>query len=269
MGENQKTPKQQTGSNEELLRKIKVLEEALESIDKSQKQKSLISFIGFMLVLLGLIIFFVNLKSFAASKLNDNDFQDELIAIVQSDLKEVMHTNPNVTIMQQDLKKEVLPYVAKQIIKRFKQELPKFKFTGEKFSIELKSYLDHDVKAQLIKALTESLVDVEGVLKEEYPNMPPEELEKVIAEARHVFVLKITDIIEKKIAYVSDDLASLKASINNFKNCEEYTMHDASNPHTLHAVKIEMVEAMLELVIYQLNEEKGQRPVEPLTGGAK
>ena len=211
----------------------------------------------------------MNLKSFVSNKLSTDEFQAELLAVVRSDMKDLVHTNPNVTIMQQDFKEKVLPYVAKQVLARFKQDLPKFKSEGENFADELQEYLENDVKDRLIKALSESLVEVEGVLKEEYPQMSADELQRILDEARHVFVIRITDIIEKKITYISDDLNSLKASIDNFKNCKEYTMHDASNPHTVHAVKVEMVEAMLELVIYQLNEEKGQLPVEPLKGGAK
>jgi len=72
------------------------------------------------------------------------------------------------------------------------------------------------------------------------------------------------------VDYISKDLGSLKASIEEFKNCEEYKAHDPTNPDTAHHVKVQMVESMLELVIYQLNEQKGKFPAEPLiSGGAK
>lgn len=256
-------------SNGELLKKIKLLEDALDSMEQSRKQKNMISLIGLVLVLLGLVLFFINLKKFAAEKFNDNAFREELLTTVRNDLKDLASSNPNITLMRQDLKEKVLPYVSKQILERFKQDIPKFKAAGEDFAGELKVYLNTDVKNRLIKALTESLVDIEGVLKEEYPTMKPEELHKIILEAKDIFVLRISEAIDRKLEYISDDLGSLKASVDKFKECEEYKLHDPQNPDTAHHVKIQMVEAMLELVIYQLNEQKGRSSVEPLTGGTK
>jgi len=270
MSEEKKQPETDAGSSDELLKKIRVLEKALDSIEESRKKKSMISIIGLILVLLGLLLFFVNLKSFAAKKLNDAEFQNELITILRNDLKDMLKENSNITLMQQDFKEKVLPYVSQQILDRFKKDVPKFQEVGENFADELKTYLNNDVKEKLIKALSESLVEVEATLKEKYPTMKIEDLHKIIKDARHVFIIRITDIIEKKLDYISKDLGSLKSSVDNFKNCEEYKQYDAKNPNTAHKVKIEMVEAMLELIIYQLNDEKGQRSVEPLTlGGAK
>jgi len=270
MSEEKKQPETDADSHDKLLSKIKVLEDALDSIEQSRKKKNMISLIGLILVLLGLILFFINLKSFAAMKLNDSNFQNELMTIIRNDLKDMAKNNPNITLMQQDFKEKVLPYVSQQILNKFKEDVPKFQEVGENFADELKDYLNNDVKDKLIKALSESLVEVEAVLKEKYPTMKVDKLHKIINEARHIFVIRITNVIEKKLEYISKDLTSLKRSIENFKACEEYKIHDAKNPNTAHHVKIQMVESMLELIIYQLNDEKGQRIVEPLTaGGAK
>ena len=269
MSEETKIPEAATDSNDELLKKIQDLEQALDHMEQARKQKSMVSIIGLILVLLGLVLFFINLKDFASTKFSDDNFRNELMTIVRKDLKEIANTNPNVTLMQQDIKEKVLPYVSKQIFERFKQDIPEFQKVGENFTEELKSYLNKDVKDKLIKALAESLAEVEGVLKEKYPTMKADELQKILDEARQVFVIKITDVIEKKLDYISKDLGSLKNSIDRFKECEEYKQHDPANPDTVHAVKVEMVEAMLELVIYQLNSQKGQLTVEPLKGGVK
>jgi predicted hydrocarbon binding protein len=267
MSEEKKQPETDANGNDVLLKKIEVLEKALNSIEDSRKKRNMVSLIGLILLLLALVLFFINLKNFASEKLNDAKFQNELITTLRNDLKDMLNENPNITLMQQDFKEKVLPYVSKQILERFKEDVPKFQEAGENFADELKVYLNNDVKDKLIKALTESLVEVESVLKEKYPTMKVEELHKIINEARHIFIIRITRIIEKKLDYISKDLASLKTSIENFKNCKEYQKHDPLNPHTIHNVKIEMVESMLELIIYQLNDEKAQRPVESLTAG--
>ena len=269
MNDEKKQPEANSGGKDELLGKIKVLEESLEKIEQSRKQKSMISLIGLVLVLLGIVLFFMNLKSFAEQKFTDEAFRNKLMETLRSDMKEIAEKNPNITLMQQDFQEKVLPYVSKQIINRFKEDVPKFQKEGENFASELEHYLNEEVKEKLVKALSESLVEVEGVLKQKYPKMTTEELQKILDKARSIFIIKITDVIEKKLEYISKDLGTLKGSIERFKSCEEYKAHDSKNPHTVHNVKIQMVESMLELVIYQLNEQKGGRPVEPLIGGAK
>ncbi len=133
MNDEKKQPEANSGGKDELLGKIKVLEESLEKIEQSRKQKSMISLIGLVLVLLGIVLFFMNLKSFAEQKFTDEAFRNKLMETLRSDMKEIAEKNPNITLMQQDFQEKVLPYVSKQIINRFKEDVPKFQKEGENF----------------------------------------------------------------------------------------------------------------------------------------
>ena len=272
MSDEKNKPEVSSGGQDELLGKIKVLEEALESIEQSRKQKTMISLIGLILVLLGIFLFFLNLKSFAVKTFADEANQKELILKMYDKVVAIGKHNDNLKFMKKEFREDILPYVSQQIIAKFKEDAPKFKKEGKEFAVELENYLNEDVKEKLVKALSESLVEVEVVLKEKYPNITPDELTKVLDEARRVFVVRITEIIQKKLDYISKDLGSLKDSIDEFKNCPEYKAHDPRNPETNNHVKIQMVEAMLELVLCKLRE---QGEIEPfilspgVTGGVK
>ena len=265
--EKKKQPDSTAGEKEILLKKLQHLEQALDKIEQSRKQKNLISFIGLIMVLLGLLLFFMNLKSYASSKLSDNAFREELISIARQDLKEIASTNEHAAGMRDDVQNIILPYVSEKIIERFKEDAPHLRKTGENFAGEMKDYLNNDVKEKLIKALSESLAEVSGVLEEKYPKMTPEQLKKLLDETHRIFIIRITDIVDTKIGYISDDLGALKSSVDNFKNCKEYKKHDPTNQNTAEYVKKQMVEAMLELIIYHLNEQKGALPVEKSVGG--
>ena len=272
MSDEKKKPEADSGGQDELLGKIKVLEEALESIEQSRKQKSMISLIGLILVILGIILFFLNLKSFAEKTFSDEANQKELMNKMYDNVLEIGKNNVNLKFMEKEFREDILPYVSQQIIDKFKQDAPKFQKEGENFAVEMENYLNDDVKEKLIKALSESLLEVEVVLNEKYPKMTPDELRIVLDEARRIFIIRITGMIEEKLDYISKDLGSLKKSVDQFKNCPEYKAHDPKNPETNNYVKIKMVEAMLELVLCKLRE---QGEIEPfhlspgVTGGVK
>ena len=269
MSVEKRKPEENTGNSEELLKKIQQLEEMIIGIEQSRKKKGMVSMIGLILVILGILLFFVNLKSFAANKLSDDSFKEELATILRKDLQELAQNDPDILQLRKDMQKEVIPYVAKEIIKRFKKDMPHFQKKGEDFAAELKGYLEKDIKQRVVRALSESMVEVEKIMKEKYPNITVEQLHKLLKDAKLIFIHEISNAIEKKMAGIYDDIDLLKSSVYKFKECSEYKQLDPQNPETSHKVKVEMVEAMLELVVYHLDEQKGKLPAEPLTGGVK
>jgi hypothetical protein len=136
---------------------------------------------------------------------------------------------------------------------------------------ELKAYLEKDVKAKLAASISEAMLEVEESLRDKYPNLSSKDIDKTLKSAQATFILELTEMLDRKLAGFSGDLEELRAGVDGFKECEEYKRLDPDNEHTLHAVKNQMVEAMLELVIYHINPRKGQEKVAPMTmqGGVK
>ena len=247
---------------------LKSLEDHLEAIEQAKKQRNLVSIVGLLLIILAIALFVMNLSNFVREKSNDEAFQKELLTKLGADLKEVQK-NPDLQAMMNDIRSEVLPLLAKEIVERFKKDAPKFQAKGENFAKEMQDYLENDVKNKLIRSLSTSLIDVEGIIKERYPDISVDDLKKVLDSAQAEFIIQITDVIEERIDSVRLDIEDLKASVAKFKECEEYKDLDPKNPDTLNHVKLQMVESMLELVIYQINPQKGQVRVVDTLGGAK
>lgn len=269
MADSKKKPEQkEPGDQQELVAKLKVLEESLDAIEQAKKQRNLVSIVGLLLIILAIALFVMNISNFAKEKAKDSDFHKELLTKLSADMKEV-GDNPNLQAILADLKGEIIPHLAKQIVERFKKDAPKFQEKGEDVAKNLKHYLETDVKEKLADSLSKSLIDVESILKEKYPNIKPEDLKKIIDSAQAIFVIEITNIIEAKLDSISVEMGALKHSVNKFKDCEEYKQLDPQNPDTLSHVKLQMVESMLELVIYQINSQKGKLRVTDTVGGAK
>ncbi len=255
--------------NEALMQKLRTLNEHLEAIERSKKQRNLVSVVGLLLIILAIAFFIMNVTNFAKELSHDSDYHKELLTTLGKDLREVKDTNPHLKGMLVDLKSEIIPYLSDKIVERFKEEVPQFKSKGGDFVKDMEQYLENDVKSKLVKSLAKSLVDVEGVLKEKYPDISPDDIEKVLNSARATFVIEITNIIETRIDSIRLELDGLKESVSKFKDCDEYKELDHTNPNTMDYVKLQMVESMLELVIYQINPHKGRTIVGAVPGGVR
>jgi hypothetical protein len=269
MADTKKGPdKQDSGNEQKLIGKLNALEESLEAIEQSKKQRNLVSIVGLLLIILAISLFAMNISNFAKEKATDSNFHKELLTKLAEDMKEVS-ANPNLQAIMNDIKGEILPNLSKEILERFKKDAPKFQEKGEDLAKNIQDYLEKDVKQKLVKSLTKALLDVEGILKEKYPEISSKDLKKILDAAQATFIIEITNVIESKLDSVNLEIGALKQSINKFQECAEYKKLDPQHPDTLKHVKLQMVESMLELVIYQINTQKGESCVADSAGGVK
>lgn len=248
--------------------RIKALDGDLDAIEQSKKQRSLVGLVGVVLIILGMALFLMNISSFFKQKARDKEFHAELLEKIGHDMLEVQN-NPNLQALLEDLRNKILPDMADAIVERFKESAPDFQEKGQDIAGSLQDYLENDVKEKFTMSLAHSLLDVEGILKEKFPDISPDDIARVLDSAQRTFIEEVTNVIEERLDSVRIEIELLKESIAKFKDCEEFKKLDHTNPDTLAYAKLQMVEAMLELVIYQINEEKGNLRVVELPGGAK
>ncbi len=248
------------GGGEDMLSRLGRLEACLAEIERTRRQRSLISIGGLVLVLLGIALFAANLWGFGM-KLMEPESQTQIMAKVQEDMIDLLQNDATIKQLTRDLQEDVVPYVVEQVTNRFKEELPEFRQQGEDVLLGLQGYLEKDVKEKLGEALADILAEVEQKLLAKYPQVTPEELQTVIENAQAVFIEEVTTLIERKLDVVADDLGALKESVDNFKDTPEYQqlLEDirVDKDGAVNKAQIAMIEHMLELVIYHINPERG------------
>ena len=254
--------------NAVLIKRLNSLEQDLAVISSAKKQKTIFSLIGAALVLIALVMFLMNISNFFKEKVNSQEFRSQILKQGVADMKD-LKGNPHLQNIIHDIKSDVLPALAKEVIKRFKEEVPAFKAQGDDFLKELKHYLENDVKKRMEKSLLEYLVKVEGTLKTHYPDLSTDDLNKIIESSQAVFIIELDKVIQSKLDIVQDDLLVLKASKERFKLCPEYTALDEDNPHSIAYAKQQLIVSMLELVIYHIDPERGKIPYLEVAGGVK
>ncbi|MFZ2657511.1 MAG: hypothetical protein WAX69_21430, partial [Victivallales bacterium] len=180
------------------------------------------------------------------------------------DLQELM-TDPDVKKIEESLIKQVFPEITNQLIAKFKQELPSFKNKGQKVFNNLQAYMEGYMKDELEKALAESLAELEKEIHTTYPKVSTDKMEKVLKAAEGVFIEHITSAMEKRIQMVFDDFEKMEKTIDKFSELDDMKQLDKMETND---IKLALIESLLELGIYEINPERGNKAA-VVQGGAK
>jgi hypothetical protein len=245
---------------DEILNRLQSIEEDIKRIEQSKKRRTFISLGGAVLILIILALFGWNLYQFGQNAMSP-EVKKEFLAEVSEDLVEIARDNPDVKRAVKDLRDDVLPHVIEQITKRFRENMPQFQREQEKVVVNLRHYLEHDVKDKLAASLARLKEVLEQEMLKKYPEVNPDEMKPILQKIMDIFIVETNAIIEKRLynAYLS--LGELSETVNQFGRLEETKKFD---PKNLDYVKLQMIEAMLELAIYHINPARGDAPA----GGA-
>ncbi|MFA6567713.1 MAG: hypothetical protein WCS96_05825 [Victivallales bacterium] len=255
-----------TNGEDDLLSSVSRLEADLQEIEKARKQQALIIRVGVILILFAILFFAWNIWNFSKSLMRSENL-DQFGQKFSSDMQDLAK-DPEVRRIQESLVKQVIPDITNQIIERFKKDLPNFRKKGEKILANLQVYVEGYLKEELEKALAESVAQLERELHAAYPKISVDKLEKVMKSAETTFIEQITNAVEKRIEMIYEDLDKAEKTLDKFSSPGDTERLSKQNPDE---IKLELIESLLELGIYEINPAKGNMPatVAQAQGGAK
>lgn len=255
-----------TNGEDDILASVSRLETDLQEIEKARKQQALIVRVGVLLILLAILLFAWNMWNFSKS-LMKSDNLDQLGQKFSRDMQDLAK-EPEVRKMQENLIKQVIPDITNQIIERIKKDIPNFRKKGERVVANLQVYVQGYLKDELEKALAESVLQLEKELHAKYPKISAEKLEKIVKGAEATFIEQITNAVEKRIEMIYEDLDKTEKTLGKFSSLDDMKKLSKQSPDE---IKLGLVEALLELGIYEINPVKGNLPatVSSTKGGVK
>jgi len=253
-----------TNGEDELLASVSRLEADLQEIEKARKQQALIVRVGVLLILIAILLFAWNMWNFSKSLMKSENL-DQLGQRFSRDMQDLAR-DPEVRRIEENLMKQVIPDTTNQIIERFKKDIPNFRKKGEKVLANLQVYVQGYLKEELEKALAESVVQLEKELHTSYPKISVDKLEKVMKSAEATFIEQITNAVEKRIEMVYEDLDKMEKTLDKFSSLDDMK---ALSKKSQDEVKLGLIEALLELGIYEINPVKGNMPATVAQGGVK
>ncbi len=240
--------------------RIGQLEEKLKLIEVLRKKQRNFSLVGVLLLLSLLLLFVFRLYSHVnttyVEPLNDETrraaFLQELAR--QTNAEKIVKQEVETFVKQ--LSEEVVPELMKQLTHEFTAARPEIEKAACDMGERLNKYILTDVQEQLAESLIQALEDLEQEIKTVLPEFSVEELQKHMDEAKALFIEKLTDLIEERIARVSASMESLKSTVTQ----RAKTGEDA--PYSLEAAQTELLEALVDLLVYELKPELGEEMAE-------
>jgi len=253
-----------TNGEDELLATVSRLEADLQEIEKARKQQALIGRVGVVLILFAILLFAWNIWNFSKSLMKSENL-DQLGQRFSRDIQDLAN-EPEVRLMQENLIKQVIPDITNQIVERIKKDMPNFKAKAGKVLDNLQVYVQGYLKQELEKALAESAAQLEKELHTTYPKITLDKLKKSMEAAEATFVIQITNAIEKRIEMVYEDFEKTEKTLDKFSSLGDTEKLSTLTPDK---IKLDLIESLLELGVYELNPVKGNMPATVAQGGVK
>ncbi len=254
-------PESPTEENEDILRKLVEAEDLLAEIEKSEKKQRLTARVGLLLILATLALFAWNMYGFYTD-ITSQESIAEFREIVIEDLDDVLRHDQEIKAFQKDLIDKILPELLEDAKKRIMKEKPELEKTGAEMFENVRAHVRQSLHDGLTDILNETLIELEEEIHDRYPKIPLEKLQKSMREAENIFVEEITALLEKRMELIYSDLDEMEKSIARFRQLPEMKALDGTE---IEELKLMMAESILELAIYHINPERGEK--EP--GGAK
>lgn len=158
-----------------------------------------------------------------------------------------------------DLQDVFMPAYKKALKAELEAKAPALQAAADNELTELKKLFLKKLQDSFIKEIHKDFEKVEKDLLARYPDMNADQMDEVYKKASELFVDKLTASLEYFVKEARDKLTGLDETFRQFKKDDTY---QDLNKKSVSEVENLLIESLLELWIYELNPEKGAKPVE-------
>lgn len=243
-------------NNDTVDKRIGELQIKLEKINKNRKISTILSVIGIILVIVGILVFFHNLtrfvKNYDTSALM-SEFQSSSSRLVSSEeVKELVNT----------IKQDLIPAYELALAAKLQQSAPLFQSDINEIKQNLIIYLTEVVKPQLENMLINNLSNSEAAALAETFSSPESKakIDKVVALTKDQLIEKMPGFVNSRIDPIIVKLNSLNNSFYSvYENMKKSGEFEGMTPEMTGEIENRLIENILELMIYDLNPQKANK----------
>lgn len=252
-----KSPEQEQeaakSSSDELAVRIEQLERMLIHTKKKRIRQSVVIWTCtavIVAVCAWFLISFSNLVQNYDTKLLAQELQKNSSIVIES---------PEFQAMMMDVKELFVPAYQKALKTKLNADASELRTKAEAELNSLKRLLLEKMKKSFEAQIKKDFQKVEKDLLKRYPDLDASQLNEAYKEASTLFAGKIAVSLDHFVKLAENKLAGLDETFRQFKNENVYK---ELNKKSIREVESLLVESMLELWIYELNPEKGEKLVE-------
>lgn len=164
----------------------------------------------------------------------------------------------------------VLPDFYAKLLVEFQNQMPEIEKRGGDMADHLLDFTKKHVEERLLASLEKGIKNSEKEIQELFPNLDERHLIANLNEGRDIFVDRLHDVLEERVAMVSTHLDGLKSAADRVAKTKGYSDLNP-DPAVRAEVEARLIETLLELAIYELDPVKGELLAVPamVKGGAK
>ena len=227
----------------------------IEVTEKLRKTHRNWSWLGVLLILffLGLFVYrlYDHLDSSYVAPLNDEAQREEFVKklVAESQADDVIKEEIQTLITQ--LTTEVIPEMQSKLGEEFVAARPEIEKAAMEAVERLQQFATENVELRLLEALTKGLEGLGDDLQTILPSFSVDQIEKQLQDSRDLFIDKLADVIEERIARV-------RSSVENLNDTVQKSVELAKKDKmTLERANSEFLEALVDLLVYELKPELG------------
>lgn len=212
-----------------------------------------------ILLLLGIFVYrlFAHFHDYATA-FQDTERREQILQefLEESDAQRIVLSELQSLTMQ--LEEELLPKLFDDIVLCLQEAQAELHDEAGAMGERLVEHTKKGLSEALAQALKKSFDSMEGELRTALKDMPEAEFTQNFEQAKAAFVEKLPDIIETGLARVQASLDVLQDSV---RKCGE--RFEPSSPQVSRgtAAEGEFIEALVDLIVYELKPELGAEPV--------
>lgn len=252
MAEEQTAPE----SDAALEQRLATLETAIRENDAIRSRTRVVSLCGMCALLILLLLFVIRIV---------NHFNETYYAKLKKDPMEFLQSfaqkleitdliKKEVDAAGVELRERILPDFTERVYNESLAALPEVQEELIEVAGRLEDYSKDEIQKKLIKVLSENIDEAFAEIKATFPELGEGDWDKNLAGAQELFVAKLHDSIELRVALVTASLEQLKAAavrVSKTKGHEELTEANRD------AIEAMLIETLLELVVYEIKPEFG------------
>lgn len=265
MSEALREPESAASDEEALLSKLNQLDECLDKFAKARRLRALCSGIGVVLILLLLCLFGWNLWTFGKGHLSPEG-QQAFVSQLQADMTTLYQTDSDIAGIIDDFRNDVAPFAVDHVRSRLQEEIPRFQGSAMKSLSDLQTYVAVDTRDRFNTALAEALAEFEIELMQRFPDLKRQELHEGLAAMHDLLITDLSALVNERLRDLEADFNALTDALDAYQDLPEAKRLDPDNPDL---AKLNVLESLLDLAIFEVNPNRGLVPARVGEGGAQ
>ena len=246
--------------------RIAGIETRIRAFEVFSRRAKMVQRIGLLLILAVLLLFvyriYAHFRAYAVA-LRDADQREALLKefFSQARADEVLRTEARALV--QDIQEKVLPKVFEDVVAEFNKSKPELEQMATEMGLRLTDFVKTTVADRLREAMVQSYNEMEAEIRKSFGDVPDEQFKKDFAASRDIFIQHFTAVLDERLGKVQTGLEGLKDTVKTHYGKDfaaELTGEDRQR-----RAEMVFIEALIDLIVYELKPELGDEPFRPAT----